>query len=1174
MSDPKLIESAALEDVVFFKRLGEVTFCPDSEEIFPNRGGSLVVAKQAGIVCFADACGLYVAYTRDILKAVQKWDKEAALPPLPPSGVCKAVLPAPFAALALSQDEKALLVSVGSRCSIHSVSTLLKGGVAASEEIHFKGDEISQVAMTDCNTDDILFVLASGSLHIGKGSMNKIPCSVPGKVECAAWSPDGAYVAVGTQDTLYFLSKDTAFSIQRSIKLCSNDVREEDSLLIDTLCWDAPQRVFVNCQVVENGTALDLAPHLILSWSGGPLPAPESAKVVELFPSNIVSDASEERVGPLLNNVFIPEWNVSVYAHRQAADDHVKVAALMEEELDGGCAAVDVTDDRLAIRIPNALHDEENFVVGIGVDLTSVGMEVSHPTDPNEPDLPPQPILLVLTSDSVLRVYTVGNLTFQGSIVKAVPNTEQAIAAALPLDSESDDERLKEEDKTVAKEGISPQAQKQLINVQDKSFESVSAQQLRLTPPVRLTETPESSAFLMKSQGVLGPGMKHKTQVDAPIAFLNKGAKEAAHMETEFLSSLLATRKLEAELYDALVESLHGKCRASQHEHVISAMVELERVHDVSELRDQMNMLTDRVKGAVRRCDAMPLFRSGSIASTAKAREQLFSQQPLDAALCTIRDALYSQLSLLKTKAEEINSSLEALDAQYRNVATSKEGSPTAPQAFYDAVNAQGVVVRALISKMERLREIALSTGVIPIERSRSEREALYLIDDEGEDLPFSPKQSDSASAFESPINILSTSSGRKNWKDLRASPSLDTTNVGMGLQRHVEPLSAGEDSLGKELIDKIMPSCQYALRIHNVGEPSESAKKMRDEGMLLDIKKLLSPTGVGEVDLVKPLVSEGKNVEVDNLMKPHMTASRPPIPIPSSAQMKEASKLIEKVQPPKQASFQPPIPSSAQMKEASKLIEKVQPPKQASFQPPIPSSAQMKEASKLTVKEVQSHTVASEATKAECRQEIMVSELPTFEMNSPPKGFSFGDAAASGAPTGIFGAPLPSSSPAFGFGSAAASGAPTGIFGAPPPSSSPAFGFGSAAESGAPTGIFGAPPPSSNPSYPAMAAGFMSQPAFGSMSTFGTPTAFGGASPSAAPSPVAFGQSTGFGQATSPALFGAFGQPAAASGGFASFGAPQAGGSGFAAFAQQGGLGLSSSSTPKPASAVWQPRK
>ena len=44
------------------------------------------------------------------------------------------------------------------------------------------------------------------------------------------------------------------------------------------------------------------------------------------------------------------QWGATVYAHRKARDDHVKLAVLVG----GQALAADVTDDRLAIRIPNA----------------------------------------------------------------------------------------------------------------------------------------------------------------------------------------------------------------------------------------------------------------------------------------------------------------------------------------------------------------------------------------------------------------------------------------------------------------------------------------------------------------------------------------------------------------------------------------------------------------------------------------------------------------------------------------------------------------------------------------------------------------------------------------------------------------------------------------------------
>lgn len=45
--------------------------------------------------------------------------------------------------------------------------------------------------------------------------------------------------------------------------------------------------------------------------------------------------------------------------------------------------------------IGTCADDEDNFVVGLGVDLTCTSVAVQHPTDPTAPDLPAQPVLLV-----------------------------------------------------------------------------------------------------------------------------------------------------------------------------------------------------------------------------------------------------------------------------------------------------------------------------------------------------------------------------------------------------------------------------------------------------------------------------------------------------------------------------------------------------------------------------------------------------------------------------------------------------------------------------------------------------------------------------------------------------------------------------------------------------------
>lgn len=105
-----------------------------------------------------------------------------------------------------------------------------------------------------------------------------------------------------------------------------------------------------------------------------------------------------------------------------------------------GTAVHAVHDSRTSLWCLPA-DDAANYVVGLGVDCTCTAVDVVHPTDPTAPDLPPQPVLLVATSDGVLRLYSFGRMDTSaasaGSCIVAPPQALPAPPALVTAASAS-----------------------------------------------------------------------------------------------------------------------------------------------------------------------------------------------------------------------------------------------------------------------------------------------------------------------------------------------------------------------------------------------------------------------------------------------------------------------------------------------------------------------------------------------------------------------------------------------------------------------------------------------------------------------------------------------------------------------------------------------------------------
>jgi nuclear pore complex protein Nup214 len=565
---------------------------------------------------------------------------------------------------------------------------------------------------------------------------------------------------------------------------------------------------------------MDLAPLCALTWAAGAA-APAAAAAVtlsEFFAISDVAPSAAAGAGPWLLTAG-PAWGAVAAAHRRASDQHVRVALRTAA---GGAAAAEFGDDRLAIRIPNAPEQEgegdtENFVVGLGLDLSATGVNVEHPTDETAPDLAPQPLLWLATSDGALRAYTLGHMAKESPVAEAQPLpplprelTEAPAAAAAPAAAgaapapaavavadeedkaagtalpDSDGSDFEEEEVEVVQPapkaafawppavaapspgfgapaatppaaatasapfsfgGAAPAAQGFALapRAAEPSLPPLAAAaKPQPQPQPAPAPSPPPAAALPRppAPAAAAPPPKKVTAAPAPAARLQGAPKEVADLEADFLKSLLATRRLEAALHDAVVAALEGPEGEPGSRAAFEAVRQQTRAAQeraaavgaqVAAQRGRFEGLRAGVGEAYRKTAAMPAFAPAAAAdgadagggSPARAAAELRRAQPLDPVLGALRDSLRAQLSALRQKLEEVDDALAAVQERQRAARAGAGAAAASPQAaspaaaaaasvlsLYGAINAQGAVIQAQAARLEALAAAVQGAGL------------------------------------------------------------------------------------------------------------------------------------------------------------------------------------------------------------------------------------------------------------------------------------------------------------------------------------------------------------------------------------------------------------------------------------------------------------------------------
>ena len=111
--------------------------------------------------------------------------------------------------------------------------------------------------------------------------------------------------------------------------------------------------------------------------------------------------------GPVLNaNSFTP-WNVVFATHRKAWDNQLLTIQLTRGEEP---CVLEVEDDRCFASVPMTEDDENNYVTGLGLDLTGSGGTMLNPQDKSAPELEKGPTLIFSTTDGRITILKCANL--------------------------------------------------------------------------------------------------------------------------------------------------------------------------------------------------------------------------------------------------------------------------------------------------------------------------------------------------------------------------------------------------------------------------------------------------------------------------------------------------------------------------------------------------------------------------------------------------------------------------------------------------------------------------------------------------------------------------------------------------------------------------------------------
>ncbi|XP_020698976.1 nuclear pore complex protein NUP214 isoform X3 [Dendrobium catenatum] len=308
--------------------------------------------------------------------------------------------------LALSGDNSMIAAAVGGEIHLFFVLSLLDKVQEPAISCHLSKYGIVKDLKWRRNSENS-FIVLSGHGLLCHGSSDLQLKDVMDNVDAADWSVDGKFVAIARKDTVSILSSNFEEILGIPLLFQSWAVDSGSEIKVDSIRWVRHDSIVIGCtQLMEDGDEEGYLVQVIVS--GEHQFTEVSCKpVVFSFPDlfeGLSVDMLPTGMGPYLLADYLDCWDVAITSNKKNIDQHISLLRWLVKDNGYEVVSFELGSDKYIPRIDLQDDGDDNLILGLAVDKSSLYEKIKIQSDMEFKELSPRCILLCLTCDGKLTL--------------------------------------------------------------------------------------------------------------------------------------------------------------------------------------------------------------------------------------------------------------------------------------------------------------------------------------------------------------------------------------------------------------------------------------------------------------------------------------------------------------------------------------------------------------------------------------------------------------------------------------------------------------------------------------------------------------------------------------------------------------------------------------------------